>query len=461
MVIIGRWKKLALDTALLTGSSLVLRCIAMVFQVWLVGRIGQAGIGLFQLIASVNMLCVTFAVSGIRFTTTRLVSEEIGSGENARVGRALGLCLAYALFFGMAALTVLLLCAEPVGFLWIGDARTVMSLRIIALRMPFISVSSVLNGYFIASGKVYRAAAIQLAEQLAYIALVVWILGLCPPGDLEKSCAAVSLGGTCSDIFSMLLCICVCLHERRKCRGGADGGHLTSRMFKIAVPLALSAYARTSLTTLENLLVPQRLRRSGLSADGALSGYGMITGMVFPIISFPSCLLSALAELVVPDLTAAQVNRDFGYIRRTVSALIKTALVFSLVSSGFIFIAADTLGELIYHSGEIGGYIRIFALIAPIMYLDIVTDGCLKGLGQMMRSMCYNIAEALLGVALVITVLPRWALNGYIFVLFVCEIFNFTLSMSRLKKISGFTLIQKKHTPCCARIKRNGKIQYD
>jgi O-antigen/teichoic acid export membrane protein len=448
MDIIGRWKKLALDTALLTGSSIILRCIAMAFQVWLVGRIGQTGIGLFQLIASVNMLCVTFAVSGIRFTTTRLVSEELGSGESGRVGRAMARCLGYALFFGTSALVVLLLCAEPIGFLWIGDARTVLSLRIIALRMPFVAVSSVLNGCFIASGRVYKAAAIQIAEQLACIGLVIWLLGLSPEGDLEKACAAVSLGGTGSDAFSMLLCLIVYLRDRRgSTKKGGCGGHLAARMFRIAVPLALSAYARTSLTTLEDLLVPRKLRASGLSADAALSGYGTITGMVFPIISFPACLLLALAELVVPDLTAAQVTGDTGYIRRTVSALLKTALVFSLVTSGFIFFTADALGALIYKTVGLGGYIRVFALLAPIMYMDIVIDGCLKGLGQMMRSMCYNIAEALLGVALVITVLPRWALHGYIAVLFVCEIFNFTLSMTRLKKVSGFSLFAAREPP--------------
>ena len=42
-------------------------CIGMAFQVWLVGRIGSAGIGLYQLVLSVTNLLATFAISGIRF----------------------------------------------------------------------------------------------------------------------------------------------------------------------------------------------------------------------------------------------------------------------------------------------------------------------------------------------------------------------------------------------------------
>ena len=58
----------------------------------------------------------------------------------------------------------------------------------------------------------------------------------------------------------------------------------------------------------------------------------------------------------------------------------------------------------------------------------------------MMWSMGFNIAEAALGVLLVVAVLPRWALDGYVFVIFFCEIFNFTLSISRLRRVARFRI---------------------
>ena len=71
-------RRLLYNTALLTGSSLLMNAIAMAFQAWLAGRIGAAGIGLYQLVLSVSGLCATFAISGVRFAATRLVAEEIG-----------------------------------------------------------------------------------------------------------------------------------------------------------------------------------------------------------------------------------------------------------------------------------------------------------------------------------------------------------------------------------------------
>ena len=65
-------KKLVYNTALLTGSSLLMRCIGMAFQAWLAGRIGATGIGLFQLVMSVEMLCSTLAACTACFSAVRL-----------------------------------------------------------------------------------------------------------------------------------------------------------------------------------------------------------------------------------------------------------------------------------------------------------------------------------------------------------------------------------------------------
>ena len=95
------------------------------------------------------------------------------------------------------------------------------------------------------------------------------------------------------------------------------------------LPLAVSAYARTSLTTLEHLLIPRGLKSSGLTADRALAGYGIVHGMALPVVLFPSCLLYALADLLVPELTTAQVSGRCGDIRRLVRTLLYRCLLFA------------------------------------------------------------------------------------------------------------------------------------
>ena len=366
-----------MNTALLTGSSLIMSLISMSFQVWLAGRIGSAGIGLYQLVVSVSFLCTTFAISGVRFAATRLVSEEIGREREQGISGAMRRCFVYSALFGTAAFFVLHSGAEMIGFLWIGDARTVRSLRIMAYAMPMVSLCSAMSGYFTACGRVWKPTVVHFFEQIITIALVAFFLVRSPTGDIEKNCSAVMLGTVCGDAISFVMMLLFYLTDRGRHPGnGKNDLRLTSRMLRIALPLAFSAYARSALSTLEHLLVPRGLKSAGFSADRALSGYGTIQGMVMPIISFPACFLMALSELMIPELTEAQMRGESAEISHTVRSLLKKGSGYSLAVALAIFIFADRLGiAALFLAGG-----RAFSASARAAYSDNVHRHALRRL---------------------------------------------------------------------------------
>ncbi len=429
-------KKLTDNTLILTASSLLMNGISMVFQSWLAGRIGTAGMGLYQLVLSVTALVMTFAISGIRFASTRLVSEELAAGEDS-IRSAMGRCLSYAVLFGTAAGLILCLTAEPIGFLWLGDARTVRPLRLSALSMPCAALCSAMSGYFVAVGRVWKSALIHIAELLAGVAVSIVLLSRCPPENIEKTCFAITRGRVTADIFSLLLMLSVYLTDIRRYTPERNRNiSLTPRMLKIAVPLAFSAYTRSALSTVQHILVPRGLRRSGLSAENALSGYGIIQGMALPTVFFPACILSAVAELVVPELTAMQLSGDRDGTERSIGRLFSLALTFSTVTGTLLFLFSDTIGSKIFKSNEAGYYIRLLAPLIPVMYTDMIVDGCLKGLGEQMWNMKVNILDSAVSVILVWQLLPVYALKAYIAIIYFTELLNFILSYGRLRTIT-------------------------
>ena len=144
--------------------------------------------------------------------------------------------------------------------------------------------------------------------------------------------------------------------------------------------------------------------------------------------------MSAVAELIVPELTGAQMQQDAGTIRRATKKLFSTSLLFSSAVGLFMFIFADELGVAVYKSYDAGHYIRLLAPLVPVMYTDMTVDGCLKGLGQQVWCMGINILDSLLGLLLVWAFLPSYALAAYIAMIYITETMNFVLSARRLWK---------------------------
>ncbi len=438
-----RDRTLAFNTALLTVSGLAMRLVGIVWQIWLVSRIGEAGTGLFQLVMSVNTLAATVAVSGSRYAVTRLVAEETGLGRPHGAVQALRRCLLYGLCFGLGAGSILLLGAERLGFLWLEDARTVRPLMLLAMTMPLTGLDAVMHGYFTAVSRVWKSVSVSVCQQLVTIAMTALLLLSAAPGNLEQAVVRITAGTLAGEVFgAAALGIAFAVDRRRygllRQKGQAELPGVTGRMLRIALPLAAASYGRSGLSTLQHLLVPRGLRASGLAAEAALAGYGVIQGMALPVVLFPSCLMLAVAELIVPKLTEKQIQGRAGAIRRVTEDVLSKSFAFCAITAALLLALGDSLGLALYGSEEAGMYIQIFALIVPVMYMDTAADGCLKGLGEMMYCMYVNIADVGLSALLVWLLLPKWGLAAYIFVICFTEAFNFALSILRLKKVSGF-----------------------
>ena len=423
------------NTALLTAWELILRCVGCAFQVWLAGRIGSAGIGLFQLMGTVAGLAATFSLSGIGFGTMRLVSEQLGKNSTRGAYRAVSCCMVYALCFGCAGGILLYRFAEPIGFLWICDGRTVLPLRILAWEMPCMALSAVFTAYFTAQGQVGRTTAVGVLQQTATVLLTLIFLNRVPYGDVAKSCAAVTLAGALSEAFGCLvLAVIYAAHRLTHTPTGAAEGSLFPRLLGISLPLAVSAYARSGLSTLQHMLTPAGLRSAGLTPDGALSIYGIVHGMTLTVIYFPTCILQVVARLLIPHLTQLQVQNRCLSVNRLCTRMLNLAMAYSAAAAICLFLLADPIATGIYHTPEVAGYIRMFVPIVPMIFMDIIVDGCLKGLGQQLWSMGINILESAVSVALTAWLVPTWGIMGFVAVVYFNEIFNFAMSFGRLRR---------------------------
>ena len=296
------------NTLILTLTAAALRLLGLGFQIYMTNRVGAAGTGLFFLVMPVGAFAATFAISGSRFTATRLSAEELGKNNGKGALTVVYKCLLYALGYGLAAFLLLFFGAGFVGEKLMGEARAVVSLRIFSLDMPFISMGAVLGGYFTARKKAGILAAIQLFEQIVRIAATMAALRSIDVGSLESSCAAMVFGSVSGETAGFLLSAVMFIIDRRALKIGNSPPGVFRRIIKIAPPLAVAAYVRTALNALCGMLVPRGLRSYGAEAEAALSSYGVINGMALPIAAFPSALFLSVAELVVPEMTEAQVN---------------------------------------------------------------------------------------------------------------------------------------------------------
>jgi len=245
-----RVKLLFINVIVLTLESLLIRSIGISFNVYLAAKIGAAGIGLFQLIMSIYILAITFSSSGIRLTTMRLVAEELGLGRYAGAKKSVKNCLTYSLLLSFIFAILLFTGSKFIGTVLLCDERTILSLRILSFSLPFVAASSVFGGYFTAVRKALKASSVQLLEQIVKISVTLAILVKFLPYGLEYACASIVIGALMGELVSFsILSILYITDIRRYKNEGKASYKLLSRMFRIALPVSLSAYITSTIRT--------------------------------------------------------------------------------------------------------------------------------------------------------------------------------------------------------------------
>ena len=439
---LSRIRNFAVNAGILTATSLSLGMVGVAYNAWLTRNLGSTGMVLFSLMMAVYRFAVTFACSGSGLAATRLVAEETALGKGKGASSAMSKTLVYSFFFGVLGGVILWLASNFAAVSMVGDVRAAKPFRILAFSLPFVGVSAAFSGYFTAVTRVFPSSAAQIFEQLSQMAFTVSVFAIMKPDDLGEACVLVAAGSTVSEGLAFLFHYILYRTDRIRHpfpgKGGENGFSMWKRLCAIALPVGASAVLRSALSTVKHLLVPVSLMKSGMTNETALSEYGIVGGMVLPVLTFPCAFLLGFSNLLVPEITRYKTLDETEKIEKIMDCVFRITLMFAIGVAAALICWAEDFAVLLYNEPAAGTAIRALAPIVTVMYLDSAVDGILKGIGEQVAVVRYNVYDTAMCVALVYTLVPLFGTAGYLTTIVISEVFNMALSASRLVSVTGF-----------------------
>ena len=342
-------------------------------------------------------------------------------------------CIKYSLSCSIAVAMILYVIAPIVAERWIGNPDVAGVVRLFSFFLPVNCLTGVMVGYFTAANRIGTLSAVEVAEQGCSIGLTISLLYFWAGDNLVRACAGVVLGSGLSACFTLVSL----LYLRKKERALVGSPiSIRRRLYETAVPLALADDLKTGISTTENLMVPKRLALCQ-KVGNPLAAFGMVCGMVFPLLMFPMAILFGLAELLIPELARCAAAGSEQRIRYLAKRSLRIAILYGCFFAGLLYLLGDDLCFWLYGNQEAGKYLRWFALLAPMLYCDAITDAMIKGLGQQTACVRYNILTSSLDVLFLYLLLPAYGMEGYFFSFLVTHILNFFMSLRRLLMLTG------------------------
>ena len=190
----------------------------------------------------------------------------------------------------------------------------------------------------------------------------------------------------------------------------------------LSVPLTANRVIINALQSAEAILIPNNLKVFGLSTSGALSVYGILTGMALPLILFPSTLTNSVSVMLMPAIAEEQAVKNMTAIKRSVYLTIKYCLLLGILFTGVFLAYGHELGFILFDSYAAGNFIVTLSWICPFLFLTSTLGSILHGLGKTLPTFIINVIGLGIRILFVLIFIPKLGILGYLLGLLISQL---------------------------------------
>lgn len=436
----NKFSPIVTGAAILTVASLITRLIGFFYRMFLSSQFGEEGMGIYQLTSPVSALSYALCISGFQTAISKYVAAKKGQEQHHSAICTFFCGLLFSLCLSLPCTALIYFNADWIGETLLSEIRTAPLIRIIALSIPFSCIHACLNGYFLGCKKAGISAATQLVEQLVRVLSVyVFCQNMMKSGHVPPlSIAAFGLlaGEGASTLLSVILFTVssrniTCEQSKKLYK---EMTPLTPDILKMALIIIANRIIVNIFASAETVLLPQSLEKYGMSSSDALSLYGVLCGMVLPLLLFPNALTGSLSVMLLPAISEADEKKQTNRIRNIANKTFLFCFCLGIVCMLFFLIFGRFLGQIMFHSEIAGDYIVKLSFICPLLYLSSALSSILNGKGKNLQCLITQVLGLLIRIAFLLFLIPNYGITAYILGLILSQFVSTLISLAFLKK---------------------------
>jgi len=320
-----------------------------------------------------------------------------------------------------------------------------LTLVALAPAIFFVTIASVLRGYFNGKNKISATAKSQTLEQIFKTLLtiiMVEIIVLFYGTNISIMAAGANLATTLSVLLSFgYLAIYYKIYRKEIKREKAI--YKRERVLKIvkdilfvSIPITLSSIMSTLNKNIDSITVVRGLKRF-LSEGNAKLQYGILSGKVDTLITLPLSFNIAFATALVPAISGTIAKGEIKKAEKRISfSLLVTILIGLPCTFGMIVFAQPILNLLFPNATNGELLLQISAVTILFSVLLQTINGALQGLGKIMIPAISSFIGLIIKLIanIVLIQIPEIGVNGAAIGSILNNIVAFVISFIMLTK---------------------------
>ncbi len=366
------------STIILIIGGFLTKIMGMIIKIITSRLLGTEGIGIYMLLSPTFSLFIALAQLGFPVAISKLVAEETKNNKNL-----ISSLIPISMIINIVIILIIFLSGDFIAYNLLHEPRTKLAIICMGLVLPFISISSIIRGYFFGKEKMFPHVFSNVMEDIIRIIIIILFIPLFIKQGIEYAVTFLVISNIISELTSIIILLMFLpKHFQINKKDFVPNKQNLKEIFNISIPTTGSRLIGNIGYFFEPIILTSTLLWVGYDNSFIVTEYGIISGYVLPLLLLPSFFTMAISQALIPIISKATTNKNYKYAKEK----LKQAIYFSLLIGIPMTIIFELIPEiplkLIYNTTEGINYIKVLAPICLLHYIQAPLSSTLQAMGK-------------------------------------------------------------------------------
>lgn len=370
--------KFVMGTLILIVGSLLTRSLGFIIKVIYTRIIGQTGISLYSLVLPTYSLLLTVATLSLPISISKLVSLE-----NRRSKHILISIYPLVLLINIITIVLVIISSPFIASNLLHQPSTKDYIISMGLVLPFVSLSSLIKGYFFGKQRMSPYAISNVLEQVLRLILIITVLPILKSYSTNLAVIGLILLSIISEIFSIIIFLFFLPKNVKINKNDFKlDPTIVKDTLKVSIPTTGARLIGNIGYFFEPIILTNILLFTGYSKNFILMEYGTYNAYAITLLLMPSFFLAAITTSLVPEVSKIFIRKDKKMLLKRIKQSLYSSFFLGLICNIFLFIFAHSILKVIFNTTEGINYIRVLAPFFLLFYIEAPLSSILQAMDK-------------------------------------------------------------------------------
>lgn len=355
---------------------------------------GEEAVGIYMTAYPAFIFFISLVQLGIPIAVAKIVAELQAKQRTQLIPSVMKTSVAWTLLSSIICMPILALFIPFLASTLLHNEHAKITLYVALAAVPIAVSASLVKGYLQGLAKITPTAWSQMLEQVVRIICMTLLLPYVTFHDNAALTSATAMAITllaelCAFVYVYIHYTIAKNYIAKK--QVEPGYYQSSPILRIAIPSAGSRLFGTFTWFLEPIVFLKALTIAGLTAAAATSLYGVISGVLVPLLLFPSFIPYALSIVLIPAVSDALARNHYTLLKTRVHISLRLSSILGCLAATYFYLHGDELAIRLFHLEEDRGYMQILAPVFYFYYIQAPLHSILQAVGEARAAMMNSI----------------------------------------------------------------------